>query len=99
MNTTTCNSSSPHIDYFAAKSAAPGDPVIGSMTTDAAEIWWSEAAREPYADDNGAWCYVNGGARHTIDSWPHEDSPVFQPPCDSASDTMGKMDEQKDSGA
>jgi hypothetical protein len=58
-----------------------------AMTTDAAEIWWSVTAAGPYPDEPaggpGAWCYVDGGARHSLtDGWPSGD-PFFQGACDS----------------
>src|SRR5207247_1695555 len=35
-----------------------------SMTDDAAEVWWSNAARSPYEDQGlGTFCYVDAGAR------------------------------------
>jgi hypothetical protein len=45
-----------------------------SMTVDLAEFWWSQTARSPYADEGaGAFCYVDGGARHRLGSYPRED--------------------------
>lgn len=55
------------------------------MTLDGAEFWWSNTARSPYAGDQGAVCYVDGGRRHTRGSWPAGGDPFFQPDtaCDS----------------
>jgi len=66
---------------------AVGIPQDGySFTDDAAEWWWSNTARGPYSDDaagKGAICYVDGGARHDLGTWPHIAPKVFINPCDS----------------
>jgi hypothetical protein len=58
-----------------------------TFTQDAAEWWWSNTARGPYSDDSaagkGAICYVNGGARHDLGTWPHTAPNVFTNSCDS----------------
>ncbi len=55
-----------------------------SMTIDAAEYWWSNTARSPYADEgSGTLCYVDGGSRHSLGTWPSGDDVFFRPPCDS----------------
>ena len=54
------------------------------MTIDAAEMWWSNSALSPYADETGgSWCYVDGGRRHGPGAWPSEGDPFFQGSCDS----------------
>jgi hypothetical protein len=41
-----------------------------SMTTDAAVMFWSNAAPSPYPDSpGGAWCYVDGGRRFNASNW------------------------------
>lgn len=53
------------------------------MTDDAAEIWWDPSARDPSdGSSGGAFCYVNGGARHRFD-WPDGPDPFFSGPCDT----------------
>jgi len=58
-----------------------------SFTRDAAEWWWSNTAKGPYSDDQaagkGAICYVDGGARHDLGTWPRKEPDVFTPTCDS----------------
>lgn len=56
-----------------------------SMTVDAAEFWWSNSAPSPYGADDGSGsiCYVDHGARHSIDSWPRGGSLFFAGTCDS----------------
>jgi hypothetical protein len=54
-----------------------------SMTSDAAEMWWSTSARGPYSDDGGTYCYVDGGQRHRLGNWPFGGDPFFHLPCDS----------------
>ncbi len=55
-----------------------------AMTIDAAEIWWSETARNPYADSAGAFCYVNGGERYRLDDYRSGDEALFfNGDCDS----------------
>jgi hypothetical protein len=66
---------------------AVGVPQDGySFTRDAAEWWWSNNARGPYSDDaagKGAICYVDGGARHDLGTWPFEDPNDFADKCDA----------------
>lgn len=57
-----------------------------SFTRDAAEWWWSGTAQGPYTDDaaaKGAFCYVDGGARRDLGTWPHADPAYFAGSCDS----------------
>lgn len=55
-----------------------------SMTTDGAEIWWSNEAQSPYAGDRGTWCWVDGGRRHRKGSWPEDGrDPFFKGSCDT----------------
>jgi len=56
-----------------------------TMTDDAAEWWWSAGGRSPYSQSSGSGtiCYVDGGARRSLGTWPSGDDPFFDPPCDS----------------
>ena len=55
-----------------------------AMTLDAAEFFWSDAARSPYSDEEaGSICYVDGGRRRTNGAYPTGDEPFFTSPCDS----------------
>lgn len=54
-----------------------------SMTDDAAEIWWSNTAVGPYDDDQGTFCYVDGGVRYSKGVWPSTTDKFFQGTCDS----------------
>jgi hypothetical protein len=66
---------------------AVGLPQDGSsFTRDAAEWWWSNTAKGPYTDDaagKGAICYVDGGARHDLGTWPLADPNYFGDTCDA----------------
>jgi hypothetical protein len=66
---------------------AVGVPPNGfSFTDDAAEWWWSNSAQGPYTDDatgKGAFCYLDGGVRHLMGTWRHDDSGFFSGSCDS----------------
>lgn len=57
-----------------------------SMTIDGAEIWWSNTARSPYRDAqaNGAYCYVDHGARHRYGEFGKGPDPIGGA-CDSGS--------------
>lgn len=49
-----------------------------SMANDAAEVWYDSEANGPYSDaGQGAFCWVNGGARHRPGSWTRDD-PFFK---------------------
>ena len=65
---------------------AVGVPQDGfSFTDDAAEWWWNPQAKGPYSDDaagKGAICYVDGGARHVLGSWPRSE-PDHSTACDA----------------
>jgi hypothetical protein len=71
----------------ATHAGAVGVPQDGyTFTADAAQWWWSNAARGPYTDDaagKGAICYVDGGARHDLGTWPKTDPNDFSGTCDS----------------
>ena len=57
-----------------------------SFTRDAAEWWWSNTARGPYSDDQagkGAICYIDGGARHELGTWPRSYPNYGSGACDS----------------
>ncbi|HET6908096.1 MAG TPA: hypothetical protein VFH54_02065 [Mycobacteriales bacterium] len=58
-----------------------------SFTRDAAEWYWSNTAKGPYSDDQaaakGAICYIDGGARHDLGTWPHNYPNYGSGPCDS----------------
>jgi hypothetical protein len=55
-----------------------------SFTKDGTELWWSNTAPDPYPSGGpGAYCYVDGGARHRKGGWPHGGDPFFQGSCDS----------------
>lgn len=58
-----------------------------SMTEDLAEFWWSETAKSPlgYVSDGsvGAVCYLDGGNRRRLGSWPNGRGTFFQGSCDS----------------
>lgn len=57
-----------------------------SLTKDAAEWWWSTSARGPFTDSAakpGTVCYLNGGNRYELGSWPKGDAPFFSGTCDS----------------
>jgi hypothetical protein len=55
------------------------------MTNDAAEYYWAQAAQSPYSDfaGQGAFCYVDHGQRHTLQTWPRAEAPYGKTPCDS----------------
>ncbi|MBK5306436.1 MAG: hypothetical protein JJD92_07090 [Frankiaceae bacterium] len=58
-----------------------------SMTSDAAEWWWSNTATGPFADSSsrpGTICYVDGGNRRKVGGWPTgRPDPFFTGTCDS----------------
>jgi hypothetical protein len=57
-----------------------------SLTADGAEWWYSTTARGPFSDSAGhpgTGCYIDGGRRHTLGSWPRGDAPFFSGTCDS----------------
>jgi hypothetical protein len=57
-----------------------------SMTKDGAEWWYSTSARGPFSDSGahpGTACYLNGGRRYELGSWPRGDAPFFAGTCDS----------------
>ena len=55
-----------------------------AMTIDAAEWWYSSAARSPYPGDTpGTICYVDGGTRHRRGAWPSGPGASFDGPCDT----------------
>jgi hypothetical protein len=59
---------------------------VHSMVMDAAEWWWSNTAPSPYNDSgqqNGAWCYVDRGARYRLGAWPGGETGAFRGSCDS----------------
>jgi hypothetical protein len=62
-----------------------------TMTTDAAEWWWSTTDVGPLPDEKskpGTFCYVDHGARRSLSSpWPAGD-PFFQGPCDSGNESV-----------
>jgi Periplasmic binding protein len=66
---------------------AVGLPPDGfTFTADAAQWWWSNTANGPYTDDaagKGAICYVDGGARHDLGTWPAAEPNVFAGSCDA----------------
>lgn len=49
----------------------------------AAELWWRNEAQDPYQGQNGAFCFVDGGARHRKGQWVGGEDPSFEGPCDS----------------
>lgn len=54
-----------------------------SMTLDGAEFYWSDAGRGPYSDSGGGtMCFIDGGARHALGTWPKGDFSTAGP-CDS----------------
>jgi len=72
----------------ATHAGAVGVPAAGyAFTDDAAEWWWSPTARGPYSDDDtaskGAYCYVDGGARHGLGEWQRANPDYFNGSCDS----------------
>ena len=72
----------------ATHAGAVGLPQDGyTFTDDAAEWWWSNNARGPYSDDGaagkGAYCYLDGGARHLMGTWPHSSPDFFGNSCDT----------------
>lgn len=52
-----------------------------TMTIDAAEWWWSNSARSYYNDQPGEFCYVDGGVRHGLGSFPKGGDPFFGGQC------------------
>ncbi len=52
-----------------------------AMTTDAAEIWWSDDHRGPYSEGSGTYCYVDGGVRHQKGAWPTGPGSFFDGNC------------------
>ena len=66
-----------------------------SMTKDGAEIWWSNDARDPTGGaGSGSYCYVDGGTRHRLGTWPAGGDPFFQGSCDTgAGITAGPTDQ------
>ena len=60
-----------------------------SFTKDGVELWWSNDATDPYPGGTpGAYCYVDGGARHRMGGWPSGDDsssgdPFFRGVCDN----------------
>jgi hypothetical protein len=60
-----------------------------SMTDDAVEFWWSDAARSPIGVGSdgsaGALCYTNGAARIVpgFGAWPTSPDPFFQGACNT----------------
>jgi hypothetical protein len=57
-----------------------------SMTDDAAEWWFSTTATGPFSDSSshpGTVCYLNGGRRYALGSWPRGPAPFFSGTCDS----------------
>jgi hypothetical protein len=57
-----------------------------SMTKDGAEWWYSITDTGPFSDSGGkpgTVCYLDGGNRHELGSWPKGDAPFFSAPCDS----------------
>lgn len=57
-----------------------------SMTADGAEWYWSNTDIGPYYDSKnrpGTICYVDGGRRHALGSWPKGGDPFFTGKCDS----------------
>jgi hypothetical protein len=55
-----------------------------SMIRDATLAWWSATDESAYNDGikQGAYCYVDGGARYRLGGFPADDH-SFQRPCDS----------------
>jgi hypothetical protein len=54
-----------------------------AMTQDAAEYWWSNTSLPPYSGDaQGAWCYVDEGARRRPGQWSGQTN-YQQGTCDS----------------
>ena len=66
-----------------------------SMTKDGSEIYWDNSATDGAGGaGNGAWCYVDGGARHRLGTWPAGGDPFFKGPCDTgAAITAGPNDQ------
>jgi hypothetical protein len=58
-----------------------------SLTADGAEWWYSTRDVGPFSDSNarrGAVCYLDGGRRYVLGSWPRGPAPFFRPgTCDS----------------
>jgi hypothetical protein len=57
-----------------------------SLTSDGAEWWYDPDSPGPFTDSAakpGTVCYVNGGNRHTLGSWPRGEAPFFNNHCDS----------------
>ncbi|MDP9166464.1 MAG: hypothetical protein M3O32_10465, partial [Actinomycetota bacterium] len=57
-----------------------------SMTKDAAEWWYSTNDKGPFTDSGGhpgTVCYLGGGRRYSLGSWPTGNAPFFTGPCDS----------------
>lgn len=55
-----------------------------SLTSDAAEWWYSTTAVGPHSDSSsnrGTICYVAGGERRRIGGWPSGPDPFFGPRC------------------
>lgn len=70
-----------------AGSVGFNDPLRShSFTKDGTELWWSNAAPDPYPGGGpGAYCYVDGGRRYRRGGWPSGGDPFFQGPCDNGS--------------
>ena len=66
---------------------AVGVPPDGyTFTADAAQWWWSNTAKGPYSDDaagKGAICYLDGGARYDLGTWPQAEPSYFAGECDA----------------
>jgi hypothetical protein len=73
----------PDTSIFAGHVGFP--PALGhGMTVDAAEIWWGEGRTGPTSDNtNGAFCYVDHGARRVAGRYPLGGDPFFADPCDT----------------
>lgn len=57
-----------------------------SLTADAAEWYFDTQAYGPFTDSRakaGTVCYLDGGARRVLGSWPKGDAPFFSGTCDS----------------
>ncbi len=51
-----------------------------AMVRDMALVWWNESARDysssPGGTQGGGWCYLAGGRRFTLGTWPRSDPPM-----------------------
>jgi hypothetical protein len=54
-----------------------------TMTSDAAEFWWSRNDASPYEGRPPAMCWVDGGRRYARGTWPKGGDLFFKGPCDS----------------